>query len=168
MPSNIEIKAHARDWPRLLRSAAELSDTPVQVIKQEDTFFHVPTGRLKLRIFSPAAGELIFYQRPDHVGPKQSQYVIAPTAAPATLKETLAAALGVRGVVRKCRLLYLAGQTRIHLDEVENLGRFVELEVVMEPGQSPAEGQRIATELMARLGIAKEDLIVRAYVDMLE
>ncbi len=77
-------------------------------------------------------------------------------------------AYGIRGVVRKTRYLYLAGQTRIHLDDVEGLGRFMELEVVLEEGQSDAEGQKIAEDLMSALGVERDDLIDGAYMDLLE
>ena len=77
-------------------------------------------------------------------------------------------ALGVRGVVRKKRYLYLAGQTRIHLDDVEGLGQFMELEVVLRDGQSDADGQSIAEDLMAKLGVRTEDLLEGAYMDLLE
>ena len=83
------------------------------------------------------------------------------------MKTVLSGALGVRGVVRKERLLYIVGQTRVHLDNVSGLGSFVELEVVLKPGQSDAEGQMVARDLMAILGICEEDLLDRAYIDML-
>jgi adenylate cyclase class IV len=59
------------------------------------------------------------------------------------------------------------GQTRIHLDEVEGLGTFVELEVVMQPNQHPADGVQIARELMAKLEIQDSELIEQAYIDLL-
>ena len=59
------------------------------------------------------------------------------------------------------------GQTRVHLDEVEGLGTFVELEVVLRPDQSPAEGTLIATGLMKKLGISDDQLVDRAYLDLL-
>ena len=77
-------------------------------------------------------------------------------------------ALGVRGVVRKTRHLYLVGQTRVHLDEVDGLGQFVELEVVMSEGQPEAEGRAIAAGLMQDLGIGPDDLLEVAYMDMIE
>jgi predicted adenylyl cyclase CyaB len=77
-------------------------------------------------------------------------------------------AYGIRGVVKKNRYLYMVGQTRIHLDEVEGLGHFMELEVVMREGQSDAEGQAIAEDLMRRLGIREDALIEGAYMDLLE
>jgi predicted adenylyl cyclase CyaB len=167
MPSNIEIKARAANWVRQRHLAECLSHTPVQRISQEDVFFASRAGRLKLRIFSPTSGELIYYDRPDMPGPKYSCYSISPTDNPARLHAVLAAALGIRGVVRKQRDLYLAGQTRIHFDDVEGLGQFIELEVVLQDAQSPDEGVRIAQDLMAALEIQPADLIEGAYADLL-
>ena len=168
MPANIEIKAHARDFAELRRRAEILGKAPGEVIPQEDTFFNVPKGRLKLRQLTPQRGQLVYYERTDISGPKRSNYYIFETSDPESLKNTLSVALGVRGIVRKTRYLYLAGQTRIHLDEVEGLGDFLELEVVLQPEQSDAEGQSIARDLMSRLGVQEKDLIEGAYMDLLE
>ncbi len=168
MPVNIEIKARVHDFNDLQSRAAALSDAPLQVIPQEDTFFNVPRGRLKLRQLAPDFGQLVYYERPDQDGPKRSNYLLAGTSEPVALKTALAAALGVRGVVRKKRHLYMSGQTRIHLDEVEGLGCFMELEVVLRDGQPDAEGQAIAEDLMSRLGVQKADLLEGAYMDLLE
>ncbi len=168
MPANIEIKARVRDFAAFEARATALSGGSPQVIPQEDTFFYVRRGRLKLRQLSLEEAQLVYYERPNQQGPKRSHYLIFPTTEPAALKATLSAALGVRGVVRKTRLLYLVGQTRIHLDDVEGLGCFMELEVVLRPGQSDAAGQAIAEDLMHKLGVAKEDLLEGAYMDMLE
>ena len=167
MPSNIEIKACIRNFEDLKRRAETISDTPVQVIPQEDTFFNTPQGRLKLRVLSDHA-QLIYYTRPDQEGPKRSDYHITRSTDPENLKRVLELAYGIRGVVRKTRYLYLAGQTRIHVDDVEGLGQFMELEVVMEEGQSDADGQRIAEGLMSALGVEGTDLIDGAYMDLLE
>lgn len=168
MPANIEIKARVRDFSALRARAAALSDTPCQVVVQEDIFFSVPRGRLKLRLLSAGRAQLVYYTRPDQRGPKRSDYHIFETDAPEDLKAVLSLALGVRGVVRKTRHLYLVGQTRIHLDQVEGLGEFVELEVVLRPGQGDAEGRAVADDLMARLGILPADLLEGAYLDLLE
>lgn len=167
MPSNIEIKARARNFEDLKSRAEKLSDTPVQVIPQEDTFFKTPQGRLKLRVLADHA-ELIYYTRPDQDGPKRSDYHIARSHDPENLKRVLELAYGIRGVVKKTRYLYLVGPTRIHVDDVEGLGQFMELEVVMQDGQSDAEGQKIAEGLMASLGVERGDLIDGAYMDLLE
>jgi len=168
MATNVEIKARVRDWQQVRTVAERLSQTPGELLLQEDTFFHTRQGRLKLRVFAPDCGQLIYYERPDAPGPKRSDYLVAPTGEPEALKAVLAASLGVRGVVRKSRWLYLAGHTRIHLDEVEGLGRFLELEVMLQPGQSEEEGAATARDLLARLGIADQDLLQGAYMDLLE
>lgn len=168
MPSNIEIKARVRDFSAIKARAESLSDTPVEIIPQEDTFFHTPQGRLKLRVLAPDRGQLIYYTRPDQEEPKRSEYYLSHTSDPENLKHVLALAYGIRGVVRKTRYLYMAGQTRIHLDDVEGLGQFMELEVALQEGQSDAEGQSIAEELMASLGVQSGDLLERAYMDLLE
>ena len=165
---NIEIKARLADFESFKRRAAALSAGPAEMIPQVDTFFHTPRGRLKLRLLAPQRAQLVFYERADMHGPKRSDYHIHETDDPENLKTVLALALGVRGVVIKIRYLYLVGQTRIHLDDVEGLGQFMELEVVLRPGQSDAEGHAIAEDLMEKLGIEKDDLLEGAYMDLLE
>ena len=167
MPANIEIKARIDDFEALKARAESLSDQPLQVIPQEDIFFNTRQGRLKLRVLASNLGYLIYYERPDQDGPKRSDYHLAKTDEPENLKTALSLALGIRGVVRKTRYLYLTGQTRIHIDEVEGLGHFMELEVVLREGQSDAEGQVVAEDLMRRLGVREEALIEGAYMDLI-
>ena len=170
MPTNLEIKAKIADFARTRALAEALSDTPVEILVQEDSFFYLPNasqGRLKLRRFSPSRGELIFYRRDDCAGPKKCIYDIVSTDVPDGVKSMLAHALGVRGTVHKTRLLYRVGQTRIHLDKVERLGEFLELEVVLRSDQPEMEGRKIASALLERLAVSKEDLIERAYIDLL-
>ena len=168
MPSNIEIKAHVHAFEEIRRRAEQRSDTPVEVIPQVDTFFNTPQGRLKLRVLSEDKGQLIYYIRPDQDGPKRSDYHLSLTSDPKNLKRVLDLAYGIRGVIRKTRYLYLVGQTRVHLDDVEGLGQFMELEVVLREGQSDAEGQAIAEGLMTALGVERSDLLEGAYMDLLE
>ncbi|MDX2473486.1 MAG: class IV adenylate cyclase [Candidatus Krumholzibacteria bacterium] len=168
MARNVEIKARVADPARLRKLALAMGDGPGQLILQKDTFYNAREGRLKLREFGDGTGELIAYSRPDQEGPKTSSYVISRTADPASLHTALAAALGVRGVVSKKRTLVLAGRTRIHLDQVEGLGEFMELEVVLTAGETEAEGQLVAQELMTRLEIKAGDLMEDAYIDQLE
>ena len=168
MPSNIEIKARARDFEEIRLRAEALSDTPVEVIPQEDIFFKTEKGRMKLRVLAADHAQLIYYTRPDLEGPKRSEYHIYETPDPENLKRVLELAYGIRGLVKKTRYLYLVGQTRVHLDDVEGLGQFMELEVVMGAGQSDAQGQDIAEELMSKLGVERGDLLEGAYMDLLE
>ncbi len=168
MPTNVEIKARLRDRTAIEARARQLTDLPVEIISQVDTFFATQKGRLKLRELAAHRGQLIYYERVDQGGPKRSDYHIFETRDVAGLRETLALALGVRGIVKKVRSLYLIGQTRLHLDQVDGLGDFMELEVVLRPDQSDAEGMAIATDLMHRLGISDSDLLEGAYMDLLE
>ncbi len=168
MPANIEIKARASDFEAQARLAAALADGPCQVLDQTDTFFEVAQGRLKLREFGDGSGELIQYQRADETGPKTSSYVISRTGEPDTLRSALAAALGVRSVVRKQRRVWLTGNTRMHFDRVEGLGEYIELEVVLDEELDADAGHEVAGELMERLGISAVDLVSGAYVDLLQ
>ncbi len=168
MGRNVEIKARLADLPALARRVAAIADDGPTVLLQEDTFFPSPRGRLKLRRFESGDGELIYYRRPDATEPEESSYVLSPAADPESLAAALGGALGVRGVVRKKRTLYRVGRTRVHLDEVEGLGDFLELEVVLAPGEGKEAGLAVARELADRLGIAAGDLVARAYIDLLE
>jgi predicted adenylyl cyclase CyaB len=164
---NVEIKARVAGLAALEEKVREVADEGPSVMDQEDTFFRSPRGRLKLRTLSDNEGELIYYERPDTAMPAESGYALARTASPGDLLDVLARCLGTRGVVRKRRTLYLIGRARVHLDRVEGLGDFVELEVVLGPGQDQSEGVRVAHEIMERLGIAREDLVERAYIDLM-
>jgi predicted adenylyl cyclase CyaB len=168
MPTNIEIKAKVRDIESLRSRAEHLSDAAVQTIPQVDTFFATEAGRLKLRELGQGYGQLIYYERPDIEGPKRSDYYVFETHEPISLKSVLSMALGVRGVVRKVRYLYMVGQTRVHLDEVEGLGHFLELEVMLAPAQTDQEGREIAEGLLNALGVEKADLLEGAYIDLQE
>ncbi|CAL8386629.1 unnamed protein product [Boreogadus saida] len=167
MPSNVEIKARVDSVSLFAQKASALSQSDGTVIKQQDTFFHCSQGRLKLRDFMNGSGQLIFYDRPDTDGPKLSNFSISPTSDPQSLREVLSAALGVMGEVLKERRLFLIGQTRVHLDTVEGLGDFMELEVMMRPDQTVAEGQQVAEELMRQLDVSEASLVSGAYMDLL-
>ena len=168
MPTNIEIKVRVKDFDGLRKRVEELSDAPCVKLDQEDTFFNTPRGRLKLRTFSTGRGELIHYVREDSATPKRSDYSIAQISEPALLMSVLEAAWGIRGAVHKKRSLYNVGNTRIHLDEVDDLGTFAELEVVLKPDQSEEQGRAIAADLMTRLDLNSAELIDVAYIDLLQ
>lgn len=163
---NVEIKARVGDLAEVEARARGIATEGPTDIAQDDTFFTCATGRLKLREFSPARGELIFYSRPDEAGPKVSDYWITRTDTPAEMRETLARALGIVGRVRKQRRLYLVDRTRIHLDNVEGLGSFVELEVVLAEDESPDQGMQVAHQIAESLGIGASQLVQGAYVDL--
>lgn len=167
MARNVEIKARIESIADLARRVAPMAKQKPTVIGQDDTFFHCAEGRLKLRQFDDGTGQLIFYKRSDQHGPKESFYVLSATSSPDSLREALALAYGVLGRVRKQRLLYLVGRTRVHLDNVEGLGEFLELEVVLKEGESTHDGNEEAEFLMTQLGIQDTQLIEGAYLDLL-
>lgn len=168
MPSNIEIKAVLVDRAAVEAAAIRLSDSPPEIIDQEDYFFFASNAaRLKLRIFSEERGELIRYERSNEREARRSHYSIARTSDPNTLLDILSATLGLIGVVRKRRTLYMIGQTRAHFDEVEGLGDFMELEVVLRREQSEEDGKCIANALLAEFKIDPKHLIGEAYIDLL-
>ncbi len=168
MARNVEIKARIGDVLALQAAVARLADSGPTHIAQDDTFFHCARGRLKLREFADGSAELIAYQRPDTAGPKLSTYLRSPVGDPGGLRAALAAACGLRGRVRKQRMLYLWGAVRVHLDVVQDLGHFVEFEVVLGDVQPLAEGEHLARELLDRLGIDDAQLVACAYIDLIE
>lgn len=167
MARNIEIKAHVADPGKMAERASRVAEEGPWAIEQDDTFFGCRSGRLKLRDFGNGSGELIFYRRADRAGPGQSEYRITPSEDPEGLRAVLVDAFGIVGRVRKRRILYLAGRTRIHLDHVEGLGDFLELEVVLAEGEAARVGEAEAQYLMECLHIAEDDLVEVAYVDLL-
>jgi len=166
MARNVEIKARIESVDILLPRIKALADSGPFEILQDDTFFSCPNGRLKLRALSETEGQLIFYQRPDKAGPKESFYVIFPTAEPNSLREVLSLAYGQSGRVRKHRTLFLVDRTRVHLDRVDGLGYFLELEVVLSEKEPTEAGVLVAHELLAKLDISQDQLIEGAYVDL--
>ncbi|MFZ0426593.1 MAG: class IV adenylate cyclase [Acidobacteriota bacterium] len=167
MARNVEIKARIEGLGEIESRVRKIADDGPFDLAQDDTFFASPRGRLKLRELVPDRGELIFYLRQDVSGPKLSQYSIVRTSEPAELRRTLDQALGIAGRVRKRRRVYLIENTRVHLDEVEGLGTFVELEVVLSETQTVQEGEVIARRLMAQLGILETSLVEGAYLDLI-
>ena len=168
MGRNVEIKARVAGIEAITPRAAAIADQGPFEIPQDDTFFACANGRLKLREFSPDRGELIFYRRADQAGPKESFYVRSVTNDPASLRECLSLAHGQVGRIQKHRTLFLAGRARLHLDRVAHLGDFLEIEVVLEDGESTDSGVREATDLMTRLGVDQSELVEAAYVDLIK
>jgi len=167
MARNIEIKAHATNFDQQLELGKQIADGEASVLIQTDTFFNSPTGRLKLREFPDRDAQLIYYHRANQSGPKLSDYHITNTPNATELKYTLSETLGKLAVVQKRRTLLMHGQTRLHFDQVENLGGFIELEVVLDDDHQIEFGQNEAKRLMLALKIEQTDLIEQAYVDLL-
>ena len=130
---NVELKARDPDPEATLARALRAGATDHGVIRQRDTYFAVPQGRLKLREEEPGGARLISYRRPDAADERVSDYRLVPVPDPDGLRAALAETCGVRVEVVKRRRLLLWERVRIHLDEVEGLGSFLELEAVAEP-----------------------------------
>ncbi len=167
MARNIEIKARVLDMHALTSAAQAIADSDPVTIKQDDTFFPCDRGRLKLRAFDDGTGQLIFYRRANESGPKESFFCLSQTAHVDTLRETLSLAYSQVARVRKVRTLMMVGRTRIHLDAVEGLGDFMELEVALEESEGIEVGVNEARTLMQKLGIRTQDLVEEAYLDLL-
>ena len=168
MLRNVELKLKVSSLEPVRRRLAALSNQNPLEIKQEDIFFDVPNRRVKLRISAPGQAELISYRRPDMSGPRVSHYTRQLQADPAAAKSKLSRQFKIRGIVKKHRTVYLINNTRIHLDDVEELGTFVELEVVLEDGLTPQNGVAIIKELVNSLGLDNAQPVAKAYIDLLE
>ena len=164
---NIEAKYRCRNLDPVRDRALALGAREAGVLAQRDLFFAAPEGRLKLREFGDGTGELIAYRRADAAEARESDYRIARTDNPGALASALEHAFGVVGEVRKRRNLLLYRHTRIHLDRVEHLGTFVELETVVTD-QSDAEAHAELALVAGALGLRNEDRVSVAYVDLLQ
>lgn len=163
---NVEFKASDQNPERTLRAAIAAGAQDAGWLAQTDTYFHVPQGRLKLREETGGA-HLIAYERPDDPTARESRYRLVPADDPAGLRDALAAALGVLVIVKKTRHLLLWQNVRIHLDTVEGLGQFIELEAVAEPTSDLTREHQLATDLQAKLGITPEQIVSFSYSDEL-
>lgn len=168
MARNVEVKARLESLQRVEARVRDLATDGPEHLAQRDVFFRVPRGRLKLRTFADGSAELIQYVRPDTAEASVSTYERVPVAHPEALERALGAALGTGPVVDKRRTVYLVGRTRVHLDQVDSLGAFLELEVVLEDGEPEADGHAEAQALLSELGIPRSAHVAVAYADLLE
>jgi adenylate cyclase, class 2 len=164
---NIEIKARTRqaDLIRdyLRKAGAEYKGTDVQT----DTYFKVPSGRLKLRQ-GKIENNLIFYDCPDQEGPRQSDFLLQPVQDSEGLKTILTKALGIKVTVAKTREIYYIGNIKFHIDQLEELGSFVEIEAGNKLADlSVEELHEQCRFYMQEFGIKEEDLLSHSYSDML-
>lgn len=169
MARNIEIKLRVDDWEALLpRLRVHPGVHDRGHLDQRDVFFRCARGRLKLRLISGAPAQLIHYARADAAAWRASDYTIVETADGDNLCTLLEEVLGRRGEVRKRRHLYVIDNLRIHLDEVEGLGRFVEIEAVVDTAHDESACRHRAGQLLHALGLAGARTESRAYIDLLE
>jgi homotetrameric cytidine deaminase len=164
---NVELKARDGDPARTAERCLALGAADQGVLVQRDTYFAAARGRLKLRELGDGA-ELIAYRRPDGEEPAESSYVLAPVPAAASqLNEALDAALGTTVVVAKKRRLFFWEGVRIHLDDVDGLGTFIELEAVLPDAGDLQTAQAKVARLRASLLIADDALVATGYANLL-
>lgn len=165
---NFEIKARTNrpDQIReyLISHGAEFKGTDYQT----DTYFSVRSGRLKLRQGN-IENNLIYYERSDEAGPKQSGFQLFPVADAGVLKDMLAKAIGIKTVVQKQREIYFIANVKFHIDTLEGLGNFVEIEASnrTEPSTPAEKLEQQCRFYMEALGIREADLLQGSYSDML-
>ncbi|HEX6389128.1 MAG TPA: cytidine deaminase [Solirubrobacteraceae bacterium] len=162
---NVEFKARDADPASTLAAALAAGAADSGTLHQVDTYFSVPNGRLKLREQEPGGAWLIPYTRADAAEARVSTYSLVEVADASSLKAALADALGIDVVVAKRRRLLLLDNVRIHLDEVEGLGSFVELEAVVGDDVE-AEHVRVAS-LREALGIPEDAIVAEGYAQLL-
>lgn len=164
---NIELKARCEDLEGLRETCRSLGAESQEPDRQLDTYFRVAHGRLKLRESLLSGAELIFYARADVAGARESHYETCQVEDAEGLKAILKKALGVRAVVAKRREVFAIGNVRIHLDKVQDLGVFVELEGMVD---DPAELMEVAEEvrgLQEALGVDNRSLLKESYSDLI-
>lgn len=161
---NIELKARLHDVAEARAVCAGLGAEPQGELRQTDTYFRVPEGRLKLRASEPGEDYLVFYRRPDAAAAKGCDYEIQFVDRAAV--GILGHALGVIAVVEKVRELHLWRNVRIHLDEVAGLGRFIEFEAVLAEGESDEDGHAKLAYLQEAFGIAVGDVEAVSYLEL--
>ena len=162
---NLEFKARIDDSGGLLRRARELGADLWGDLRQTDTYFRVSQGRLKLRETAGRQAELIYYERDEEAQGRPSDYETALSPDGVALKLVLSNALEVLGVVRKRRTLLLLDAVRVHLDNVDGLGLFLELEVPVKDGEAAAR-ERLNL-LLRQLGFDEADGVRASYLDLM-
>ena len=157
MGKNIEIKARCRDLKKIRKLLKQLPARLEGADRQTDTFFSVADGRLKLRESALYGALLIPYVRSNSKGPKASEYTLIQTPEVLKTKELFSRILGVRGIIEKKREIYIYKNVRIHLDQVKNLGAFIEFEAVVSPHDNESTSHSNIDYLMNYLQIAEKD-----------
>lgn len=162
---NLELKAPLQDIGKAIDTARSLGAADHGELRQVDTYFRASHGRLKLREVAGGGSELIFYDRSEHSPVRWSTYWVVPVDDAEAVKALLSAGLGIRGSVRKRRRLFIWQECRIHIDEVEELGSFIEFEVVASTHE--AEARRHMSTLLAAFHVDERLAIAASYADLL-
>lgn len=163
---SIEIKAKCEDLGKIEKILNTLEAEFLGIDHQIDTYFKVENGRMKLRE-GDIENYLIHYQRDNEEGPKKSTITIFKNTPQSSLKSLLEKSLGILTIVDKKRKIYFIKNIKFHLDSIENLGQFVEIEALDNQQQHTEEELKAQCEkYMAEFGINKKDLIANSYSDL--
>ncbi|HEY0008748.1 MAG TPA: class IV adenylate cyclase [Tepidisphaeraceae bacterium] len=163
---SIELKARVTNLQKAETIAADIGAQFVETLYQVDTYFRCDIGRLKLREINGAAAELIWYDRPADTAARTSHYRLTSVPDPAGMTALLSAGLGVRGVVRKARRLWMWENVRLHFDTVDGLGAFFECEAVIRTAADVAPSEERVQRLRIVLALRQSDLIAGSYADL--
>jgi len=164
---SLEIKARCSDPARIRKILLTRGASFKGLDRQIDTYFRVPSGRLKLREGN-IENALIYYKRSDQKNSKKCDSTLFPCAKKTSLKKVLTGALGVLAVVNKKREIYFIQNAKFHIDRVKKLGNFVEIEVFGRKGSRDTAKLRKQCEYYRRLlEILKTDLLADSYSDQL-
>ena len=168
MALNIEIKANCAKPSQIILRIKNMDILFLGEDFQTDTFYRVPRGRLKIRESTLSEKySLIPYFRDNTSGPKDSYYSLIDLNNPEQVKDLFEKMFSILCVVRKRRLIYIYKNVRIHLDHVEGLGDFIELEAVITSKKQQKDAQSILNFLMKEFNIQDNDLITNSYADLL-
>ena len=165
---NVELKARISSLEQARCTARRVSNSYLGRLHQKDTYFRCRHGRLKLREVRDQPGELIWYQRASVVEVRKSDYHVIPVQNCRDLSDCLAAADGIRVVVCKLREVFLVNNVRIHIDQVEFIGNFLEFEAVLDTAAEEVAGYEQLNQLKNEFKISSSDLIAGSYSDLLE
>jgi len=163
---NLEAKFRLADHQSAHERALAIGFEPHGLLIQRDTFLVVANGKLKLRE-QPDGAWLIHYRRDDQRELQVSDYTIVQVGDPAAMRTMLGDALGTLAEVRKERTLMMRRNVRLHLDRVEGLGAFGEIEAVLADDDLPQAFHDEVAGILENLGVAAKDLIERSYFELL-
>lgn len=164
---NIEFKAKTTKLDELEKKLQTLNPVFIGTDNQCDTYFNVPTGRLKLREGN-IENTLIYYERSNTAGAKQSDIILYHHQPDKNLKDILTKVHGVKVVVDKKRKIYFIENVKFHFDVVEGLGTFAEVEAIDKNGDIGVERLKEQCDFYAAfLEILPQDYISYSYSDML-
>lgn len=164
---NIELKSACTDLRLAKQKCKQIKAKYKGILNQTDTYFNVNPGRLKMRNVNNRKFELIYYSRIGKGSQMQSDYEIIKLSGDKEIKSILKNTIGIKGIVKKKRELYIYENVRIHLDTVSMLGTFLEFEIVCRNRKDLKEAPRKMNYLKKVFEIKQRNLISKSYIDLI-